>query len=175
LSFLWFDAVRFKQVKCAERKKGIICVDLWDLELRGLKIMEENKGKGFTLIEIIIVVVLIALIAAFGIPGYGKLIRKSHERNAILGLTAINKANEVYEVKNGGYFVGAGGLGVINPGLSIDVKALDLTYSYTGVAGSYTATAAWTGSSPFTVGVDENPIILATNPSCSVGPCPTLP
>jgi len=139
--------------------------------------MEENKGKGFTLIEIIIVVVLIALIAAFGIPGYGKLTRKSHERNAILGLTAINKANEVYEAKTGEYYNsgGAVGLAAINTNLSINVDALDLTYSYTGVAGSYTATAAWTGSSPFTVGIDENPITLGTNPSCSVGPCPTLP
>jgi len=133
--------------------------------------------KGFTLLEIMIVVILIIIIAAFGIPGYGKMIRKSHERNAILGLTSINQANSVYEAKTGGYW-DSGGLAVladINTNLSIDLKALDLTYSYNGGAGSYTATAAWTGTIPFTVGVDENPISVGANPSCSAGTCPSLP
>lgn len=135
-----------------------------------------SKGKGFTLIEILIVVILISLIAAFGIPGYGKMVRKSHERNAILGLTVINKANEVYEAKKGEFFPGAGlNLAAINNGLSIDVKALDLTYSYTRTAvNAYTAASAWTGSNPFTVGVNQNPISLGANPFCSVGPCPSL-
>ena len=123
--------------------------------------------EGFTLIEIMIVVVLVGVIAAFGIPTFDKMIRKSHERNAILGLTLINKANEVYEARTGGYYNSGGAvdLAAINTNLSIDVKALDLTYSYTGVAGSYTATAAWTGSNPFTVEVDQGPISFGTNPS----------
>lgn len=138
--------------------------------------MKENKEKGFTLIEILIVVILITIIAAFGIPGYGKMIRRSHERNAILGLIAINQANSVYEAKTGGYYAGGSfGLAAINTSLSIDLKALDLTYSYEGSVGSYVATAVWAGTLPFTVEVDENPISLGVNPFCSAGPCPSLP
>ncbi len=133
--------------------------------------------KGFTLIEIMIVVVLVTVIAGFGLPTYDRIMRKSHERNAILGLTIINKANEIYEVRGGDFYIGGPiGLAAINTNLSIDVKALNLTYSYTGAAAAYTAMAAWTGGgAPFTVEVDEGAIILRTNPYCSVGPCPSLP
>jgi len=129
--------------------------------------------KGFTLVEIMIVIVIVGLIASFGIPGFGKMVRKSHERNAILGLTTINQANSIYEAKTGGFYVGGPiDLAAINTNLSIDLKALDFTYSYTGIATSYTAQAVWTD---FTVEVDEGPIIVGTNPYCSAGTCPTLP
>jgi len=134
--------------------------------------------KGFTLIEIMIVVVIIGLIATFGIPIYGKMINKSHERNAILGLTSINQANSVYEAKKGEFLPGAGlNLTQINSGLSIDVKALDLTYSYTrATVSTYTATGAWTGGNAFTVRTNQDSISLGgNNPCCSAGSCPTLP
>ena len=149
------------------------------------KIMKRTMDKynkrlieGFTLTEIMIVVVLIGIIAAFGIPSFDRMIRKAHERNAILGLTSINQGNVVYSAKslNGQYLPGTDlTLPAINTGLSIDIKGLDLTYDYDRTApGAYTATAAWAGANPFTVIVDEGPIVLGTNPSCLVGPCPTL-
>jgi prepilin-type N-terminal cleavage/methylation domain-containing protein len=132
---------------------------------------------GFSLVEIMIVVVLIGILAAFGVPGYEKMINKSRERNAILGLISINQANSVYFAKKGVYYPGAGlSLAAINSGLSIDVKALDMAYSYTRSApGAYIATSDWAGSGPFTVGVNQNPVVLGTNPYCSAGACPTLP
>ena len=49
--------------------------------------------KGFTLVEILIVVAIIGIIAGFGLPGYEKMVRKAHERNAILGLTSIHQGH----------------------------------------------------------------------------------
>jgi len=138
--------------------------------------------KGFTLIEVLIVVAIIGIIAGFGLPGYEKMVRKSHERNAILGLTSIHQANSVYEAKMGVYLPGTGlTLTQINTGLSIDVKALNLnvTYAYTRNGGDpllYTATSAWGGGGAFTVLVDELPLSLGgNNPCCSAAPCPSLP
>jgi len=142
------------------------------------KNVTKQDTRGFTLIEIMIVVILVGIIAAFGVPGYGKLIRRSHERNAILGLTAINQANSIYEIRNGEFLPGAGlNLAAINAGLSIDVKALDLTYSYTrNSVTEYDAESDWTGAGVFTVFVDERPITMGVNPCCSsAGLCPNLP
>ena len=136
--------------------------------------------KGFTLVEILIVVAIIGIIAGFGLPGYEKMVRKAHERNAILGLTSIHQANEVYAAKKAEYLPDGGGtlnLAQINSGLSIDVKALSMTYAYTSPSVStYTATSAWGGGGPFTVLVDERSLALGgNNPCCSAGTCPSLP
>ena len=135
---------------------------------------KKNMNKaliGFTLVEIVVVIVLIGIIAAFGVPGYGKMIRKSHERNAILGLTSIHQANSIYEAKTGEYLPGNPlTLTQANAGLSIDVKSLDMTYSYARTAASaYTATSAWTGGSNFTVRVDEGALLLGANNPCCTG------
>ena len=136
--------------------------------------------KGFTLVEILIVVAIIGIIAGFGLPGYEKMVRKAHERNAILGLTSIHQANSVYEAKMGVYLSGTGlTLALINSGLSIDVKALSMTYAYTRNGGDpllYTATSVWAGGGAFTVLVDERSLALGgNNPCCSAGTCPSLP
>ena len=120
--------------------------------------------KGFTLVEILIVVAIIGIIAGFGLPGYEKMVRKAHERNAILGLTSIHQANSVYEAKMGVYLSGTGlTLALINSGLSIDVKALSMTYAYTRNGGDpllYTATSWWSGGWDFAVFVFERSFVF---------------
>lgn len=132
--------------------------------------------KGFTLVEILIVVAIIGIIAGFGLPGYEKMVRKAHERNAILGLTSIHQANEIYAAKNAEYLPTVATLALINSGLSIDVKALSMTYAYTSPSAStYTATSVWGGGGAFTVSVDQRSLALGgNNPCCSVPNCPSL-
>ncbi len=141
-----------------------------------------NYGlRGFTLTELMIVVILIGVIASFGIPSFAKMLRKSHERSAIMGLTALSAANTIYEARNGEYYQGAGDITVINSNLSINILEDGLTYAYASSAvDAYEATATWTGGVNFTVGVDQRPIILdktnpEVNPCCLDGVCPTLP
>ena len=135
--------------------------------------------KGFSLTELMIVVSIIGFIAAFAIPGYGRMVRKSHERNAILGLLSIHSANEIFDARNGQFVPGAGlNLAQINTDFSINVQAADLIYSYTRTAPAlYRATAAWPGgTNAFTVRVDQRPIDLnGDNPCCFDGVCPTRP
>jgi len=141
----------------------------------------KNYLEGFTLIELMIVVVLVGVVAGFGIPTYTKIIRKSNERSAILGVITIAKANEVYEVTNPDYLPGNNlNLAAINAGLSIDLKSLGINYRYFGPTvpspNTFRAQGGSPGPPPFTVRATEGPISIAGgNPCCAPGPaCPTL-
>ncbi|HLF18510.1 MAG TPA: type II secretion system protein [Candidatus Omnitrophota bacterium] len=129
---------------------------------------------GFTLVELMVVVVIIGILASFALPQYQKAVRKAHERDAVIQLTSLHAANIMYEAKQDAYLAGNPlNLAQINSGLNLNIIANDMTYSYTStVATAYTATAAWTD---FTVRVNQTPIAAGTNPCCSAGTCPTLP
>ncbi|MCD4779382.1 MAG: prepilin-type N-terminal cleavage/methylation domain-containing protein [Candidatus Omnitrophica bacterium] len=133
--------------------------------------------KGFTLLEIIIVVILLSIIAGFAIPSYNKSMRRTHEQDAVVQLTALHVANELYEAQADQYLQGAGlSLTQVNNGLHISIMANEMTYSYTSGAGSYAATSSWneTGTShDFTLRVNQT-TISSSNPCCSAGTCPTV-
>jgi len=59
--------------------------------------------KGFTLMEIIVVVILLSIVAAFGIPSYNNAFEQSDEREAVYNLRFIGEALEVYRVRNDDY------------------------------------------------------------------------
>ena len=82
------------------------------------KKLHKNK-RAFTIMEIVIVVILIGIIAAFALPNYNKSIRKSHERDAVLQLQALHAANLIFRARNGDYFdtVGTGELLPVIPNL----------------------------------------------------------
>ncbi|MFH1017501.1 MAG: prepilin-type N-terminal cleavage/methylation domain-containing protein [Pseudomonadota bacterium] len=54
------------------------------------------RKKGFTLIELMIVVAIIAILAAIAIPMYGKYIKKSRTAEAVSNLGAIGLYEETY-------------------------------------------------------------------------------
>ena len=60
-------------------------------------------GKGFTLMELMICVVMIGIIASFAIPNYQKAVIKGRARNGVLNLKTIHGANEIFKAKYGGY------------------------------------------------------------------------
>jgi len=156
---------------------------------KALQDCADSNGKGFTLTELMIVVVLIGVIAAFAIPEYGKSVRKSQERNTIMELLSLHSANQVYEARSGDFLTGTNlNLTQINTGLSINLSGLDVAYDYDfkagkkGGAGRYKATATGTGGNTFSIRVDEDPLVLrgagkgVRNPCCSgKASCPSLP
>jgi prepilin-type N-terminal cleavage/methylation domain-containing protein len=135
-----------------------------------------KKDRGFTLMELMIAVILIGVIAGFGIPNYQKAVQKGRERSAILHLKTIYGANEIYRARAGSYAPGSGlNLTGINSVMAVNIVDTSMTYSYTrSSATTYSATAAWTGTNPFTVRVNQNPI-TASNPCCSAGTCLIVP
>ena len=59
-------------------------------------ISRKNSLMGFTLIELMVVVLIIGILASIALPSYGKVIEKSRTVEAISRLNAIYKAQIRY-------------------------------------------------------------------------------
>jgi len=91
------------------------------------------NGKAFTLVEMMIVVVIIAVLAAIAIPNLLRSRVQAHEATAQASLKLIANALENYAAINSDYPTATTALmGVTPPYLSIDY--------FTGVHGGYTFT-----------------------------------
>ena len=62
-----------------------------------------QKQKGFTLIELMIVVAIIGIIAAIGYPSYTESVAKSRRGNAQAEMLALSSALERYYTQNNHY------------------------------------------------------------------------
>lgn len=139
-----------------------------------------NRSKGFTLTELMVVVILIGIIAAFALPNYSKSIAKAHERDAIVQLMAIHAASLIYHAQADKFPQEISTLEEINRELGLNVIANGMLYHYSSPAANpdeFEATAQWPGSDSFTVLINQSPIGKDINPCCSDsdGECPSLP
>jgi len=62
-----------------------------------------SKSRGFTLIELMIVVVVVGVLAAIAYPGYLDSIRQSRRTDAQAALMAAAQHMEAYYARNGSY------------------------------------------------------------------------
>lgn len=143
-----------------------------------------EKPQGFTIMELLIVVILIGIIAAFAIPNYDRAIRKAHERDMEIQLMALHAASTIYRANMGTYWDTAGAnegnLATINDTLGINIISNEgTTYFYNGPAGGggFFARATWnayilevTDAPIDTAGVPPNPCCFTTN-CLNVGDC----
>lgn len=99
--------------------------------------MHSRKVKGFTLIEIMIVVAIIGVIAAIALPSYKDSIRKSKRQTAIGDLMLYKQAQERYRSNNLTYASSTSAL----DSLGVKVSSSTSDYSFSVVTGSATGTA----------------------------------
>ena len=142
--------------------------------------MKKQSRRGFTLMELMIVVVLIAIIAGFAMPSYIKSLRKAHERDAVLQLSALHAANLIYKAGAGTFLVGDNlNTKAINQALGINIVENEMTYRYSSNGVTFNATGTSSDNdNPFTVLVDERPLDKDVNPCCDSSGnnrCPSLP
>jgi prepilin-type N-terminal cleavage/methylation domain-containing protein len=62
--------------------------------------------KGFTLVELAVVIVIIGVLAAFGVPQFLKSVERSKAAEAFNYLSAVRAAQERFLAKNGFYYSG---------------------------------------------------------------------
>ena len=146
--------------------------------IRFIHLNSQIREAGFTLAEIIMVVIILGVIASFGLVRFTGAVSEAREQEAVNQLRAIHAANEIYIQRDTsnppGYLPGANlDVTAINNGLGLSIFSNSITYRYTRTGvNSYTAVANCPGG--FSVSINEAPL-GAGNPWCSGGSCPTVP
>ena len=128
---------------------------------------------GFTLTEIMVVVIAIAIMAAFAIPSYTKTVERAHLRDSITQLSTIYAAHEIYKTQTGGYWPDGTveGLASINSNLGLNILANGMVYTCEGDQFSFSCSAVRQPPAPtFTLTLTDA-VLSSSNPSCS-GACP---
>ena len=92
--------------------------------------------KGFTLVELIIVIIIVGILASVGMTQYTKVVEKGRASEARLILGTLRSAEIAENIENGAYQTVAG-LGVSAP----TACATTHFFSYACVAGTGTCTA----------------------------------
>ncbi|MBI2400709.1 MAG: prepilin-type N-terminal cleavage/methylation domain-containing protein [Deltaproteobacteria bacterium] len=65
-----------------------------------MPLKSREKERGFTLIEIIIVVAIIAILAAIAVPAYISFIQRAKETSVLVYISKVKKAQETFRLEN---------------------------------------------------------------------------
>lgn len=133
-----------------------------------------SRRKGFTLIELTVAIMVMAVIVALSVVGFEKFIEKARYDNARLNLIAIHSAVKMYAVKYKSTLIGADGIDDINAVLGLKIRDDHFTYSLDGNGGLAFDAVAFRNlpaGQTYTLRVTEAPI-SDTNPVCEDGACP---
>lgn len=120
---------------------------------------------GFTLVELIIVVIIIGVLAGLSLPIFNAAKEKSLDKEAKTALTLVYSANKVYHSQSDNFYppAGSGGYAAINQNLNLDLSGTNWSYSISGASGAYTATATRSGR---TWTVNQNSPVPTCSGSC---------
>lgn len=103
-----------------------------------------QKIKGFSLVELMVVIAIIAILASIGIPMYSNYVLKSHRSEAQAELLSAANAADSFEIKNGEFPSGSDITSFWNSSTTKN-GYYTLSYDANGSV-DYTITATATGS-----------------------------
>ncbi|MDD5120852.1 MAG: type II secretion system protein [Candidatus Omnitrophica bacterium] len=125
--------------------------------------------KGFTLVELIIVITVIGILVAFASPQFAVTKERALDREAKATIALIQAAEKIYKMEEGPYYPSPAGstsnIANINANLRLSLPVSSSAWTYTVNSAAQTATATRSGrtwTATFTGG----------DPSCSGAGCP---
>ncbi len=118
----------------------------------------KNK-KGFTLIEVLVVIVILGVLAAAAVPIYTSRVKSSYRAEALNQLTAIRSAMADFQSTNATYTGAAFGtplsataIGYVDPASQTGGQTQHFTYAITvASAATYTITATGVAVAPLAI------------------------
>ena len=136
-----------------------------------------NKRKGFTLVEIIVVLVIVAILTTIALPIYTTNVQQGAARAAQSNLIAIYNAQKLFYLNPanpnpGTYYItqsGTNDLSNINTALALNIIDSNFNYVCTNAAG-FTCTATNNADSNLILSITNNPILLPGAASCAASP-----
>jgi type IV pilus assembly protein PilA len=105
----------------------------------------KNKQKGFSLIELLIVVAIILIIAAIAIPNLLRSKMAANEASAVGSIRTLNTAAVTYSTTYGGYPAGLTNMGPATPATSTSADLVDSVLAG-GTKSGYKF--SWSGGTP---------------------------
>src|SRR3989338_8723727 len=119
-----------------------------------------KRDHGFTLTELLVVVIIIGVMAAFTVPNYTKSVERSHRKDAETQLKTIWSADQIYRAQNGAYWPpvlsGSNDIASINSNLGLGIIPNGMTYNCASAAtDTFTCTAARDPAASFVLSVNE--------------------
>ena len=88
-----------------------------------MKLNKRKKYKGFTLIEMLVVVLIIGILAGIALPQYQMAVAKSRVTEAIIAMKTLSSAEEIYYMAQGTYTD-------VLDSLDVDIPAISNYYDY---------------------------------------------
>jgi len=132
-------------------------------------------NRGFTLLELLIVVIVIGILATLAIPSYNRSKEQALGKEALTNLRLIAAAEKIYRMETTTFWPSAGtswSLAEINSNLRLYLTTTNWTWSITGAIGpppTFTASADRNGSGGY---LDCQYTINQTGTEWSAASCP---
>ncbi|HSV43859.1 MAG TPA: type II secretion system protein [Candidatus Bathyarchaeia archaeon] len=139
-----------------------------------------KRGRGFTLVELIVSVVIVGVIASLALGQYYKLIERADERHAIDSLLTIASAERMYYAKHGDFWPGTGkpleNITVTNAALGTNIQNIPgrMTITCGGGEIGYQCRAFYVQGGVIKWEIESRAMLLEGRPFCNNDdePCP---